>query len=745
MNTYNDNLHSSVVKSLNSQEAEIQSVQAELDASIYSLYYAQGAKITGEEQLAEALAEYNFQAKIKKQAVDCNSLAVNVNTIALDQKKYTAASVTNTATAAADVQIATNAIIRLASNMGSIFSIVNAADYGQDIYHQSRNAYEKMNQTAYEAEVASKLSMEASLLTAEVPYNTVADQAKGTSTAVANMLTIASADFDNASGTLTAKNDDLAKASDTEKAAEGMVEYLNTDYNSTKKAYIVNNNELNLALQVPQKTITDHSYVVNFNNYISPFHNIIRRESDDLNKQLPAYKAVILTSDKMSFPVDFYYIFLVKNSNQPIFSIAEAEGLIANAESGRYKKIPAPPIPIIPETADINYPKSESLFNPKNIPVEIEMNTLLDSDGDAMMPGKDYVVFVLAVFDPAYQKAINNFDEYLTASSEKFALTNHLASPAPAYIRYFPPVKTETGQEFSAIVAFALLQDPAYKVQYRGIFLPDNTDLLKSLLTENHLNKVGDEIQDYEYLLDYYISKIDDLDARIAAADDDYNAFDEEIKKAKEDKNEKRVKELEEKQRALKNLVAEMTKERDKLEKEMEAFTKNITAINKTIPGFFFNRNLAEKLLIPNYSVADTITIILSTDEKQSDKMIWDKIKADAARDKVFTAKYGNMPADKNVTEHFKTSLGDLYKETLYKLKEKVKKTKEPLPEEITITLGIVEIRPDTSDNFGNLLIPSNRYLPAMLSFSTDEESQDFTNALSDFSETAFFTYPDNN
>lgn len=718
MNTYNDNLHSSVVNSLNNQEQEIQNIQAVLDASIYTLYYAQGAKITDEEQLGQAQEDYKLRARIKKQAVDCHCLSANVNATALDQKKYTSASVANTATAASDVQIATNAIVRLASNVGSIFSIVSAADFGTDIYVQSKNAYEKMNRTAYKAEVASKLSMEASYLTAEVPYNTVAGQAKGTNDAVTSLLATASKDLDSITDTVAAKNDDLAKASDAEKAAEGDVLNLNTDYNSTKKAYLVNNAELNLALQVPSKYLTNHSFRVTFDNYVSPFHNIIKREKDGN-----------LTSDKMSFPVDFYYIFLVKNSNQPVFSIAEAEGLVAASESKRYVKIPAKAIRSLP---DSKFTDPEDLFIPEKISVDIEMNTLLDADGDPMIPGKEYVVFVLAVFDPIYQKAINNFAEYLTAASERFALTNLLASPQHQNIWSFPSEndkKTNPLLSIPEYIVFGLVQNPAYNVQYRCIFLPDNTDLIKSLLTENHLNKVQDEVQDYDYLLENYISKIDELNEDIATAGDDIKALDEEINKAKDDKKKK---ELEHEKEELVKLTRAKESERNRLQIEMQKFMESIFSVAKTTPGFFFNLKLAEKILVPNYTDASTISITIPL--KEPDNKKWDKFHHEyEKKDARFKKKYGANPP-----ESFRN---DLYRFISDVSKRPGESEEERNKREVTITLGYVAVEPGTSDNFGNLLIRGKKYLPAILSYSTDEEKIDFTNSLSDFSQTEFFTY----
>ena len=79
-------------------------------------------------------------------------LRFNLLYSASQQKSYTAQSVTNAAVCAANVQVAANAVLRLSSDMGSIYSMLSAADFGSEIYLQSRTAYSIMNETAYDAE-----------------------------------------------------------------------------------------------------------------------------------------------------------------------------------------------------------------------------------------------------------------------------------------------------------------------------------------------------------------------------------------------------------------------------------------------------------------------------------------------------------------------------------------------------------------------------------------------------------------
>ena len=46
MNSYNENLHSEIVTSLNNQEIELKKLKGQFDASLLSLYYAEAVSYT---------------------------------------------------------------------------------------------------------------------------------------------------------------------------------------------------------------------------------------------------------------------------------------------------------------------------------------------------------------------------------------------------------------------------------------------------------------------------------------------------------------------------------------------------------------------------------------------------------------------------------------------------------------------------------------------------------------------------
>ncbi|QSB25566.1 hypothetical protein [Flavobacterium sp. CLA17] len=330
MNSYSENLHSSVLASLESQESNKKKLDSQLNSSMFTLYYAEGAEIVTNDKSVTATKKYNQSQNIKKLATESKNISTNTLLSATQQNSYTSQSVTNVATSAANIQVAANAIVRLASDMGSIFSIVNAADYGTQIYQQSFEAYTLMNTTAYLAEVASQHAMETSASIAEVASSTVQDKAKVTDSAVDNLLKVATSDFTAIAAVVAAQNDAKAAASVTTKKAQGAIESNKVELQAAKVAYNLNNKSLNYNLKVHVPSVYDGSYNVSFDFYKPPF-----------NSNEKTANAASLGLDN---PVKSYNIFLVKDSKKSTFSALTAEEAMGN--SLQYVQlIPSPEYP----------------------------------------------------------------------------------------------------------------------------------------------------------------------------------------------------------------------------------------------------------------------------------------------------------------------------------------------------------------------------------------------------------------
>lgn len=678
MNSYNENLHSEIVTSLNNQEIELKKLKGQFDASLLSLYYAEGSRITAAEKLAMASDEYASFEDISEQAVIDSDVSTNVLQSATKSKELVANTVTNTAVAAANVQIAANAILKLASDTGSIYSIVQAASFGGDIYKQSTEAKTLMDATAYLAESTSQHSMEASGAIAEVATGILADKATATDTGVKNLLGVTTTDLETASATVTTANETLAEANKLEKQAEGTLENINSIYYASESAYLLNNEELNLNLiSSVGKDPADnkHIYTVSFNPFTSAF------KKNSLGTK--------------PYPVNTYYILLVKNSVKKNFSIANAENIINNDEDNKdkkYKKVPA-----------------VSSIKPYSVP--ITLNELNDSDGNPFQLGDDYVVFVYADLSTEYKRIINTFDNYLTVPSPSFAITNLLNAATSITVNSpittdntdskAPPTDGDTDpatskkstDEDEVVMApavqtltFDVTQSITTDIEYRCIFLPDDPSLTKGLLTINELKSIEKEQQALQALENKYVEDLDklenlltqekdkeckaqeELDAIIQVIEDDKAANKKVSAKSKTEKSTK-TKALTTSQSEIKKLEKELIALRAKIQAEALDYSH----ILHEIPGFCFDLMIAQKIPAGSYTEVTEITSD-TTNKKQKGSLI------------------------------------------------------------LTTSM---------TDNFGNRLVKGKNYIPVIMSMSNDTASIDktITNILSDFKKTKHFSY----
>lgn len=625
MNSYNENLHSSVVSSLNAQELELQKLKSQVDASTFSMYYAQGARITAAEKLELTNNKYLFQQKVNNQAVGDSDMSTNVLTSATNAKTYVSKSVSNTAVAAANVQIATNAIVKLASDTGSIFSIVNAADFGTDIYHQAEQAKNLMNTTAYLAERTSQDSMEASSYVAQISVATLADKATVADTSIKNLLGAVSTQLDDTTTELSSETANLTAANTEEKKTEGNLEDVNVLYHASNMAYTLANKQLNLGLTVltEKDTIGDETnYTVNFNKYQTPFKGLFSEKAPSNTEN----------DDKKQYnPVENYYIMLAKNSKQDTFSISEAEALVSKDDESQYIEIPQE--------------EFESISTKNLISQKIFTSELKDTDGDKMALGEEYVIFVYAELRINYKKIINTFDNYLSAASAKFSLTNQLNVTETSSILVTPngnlaiiPIvdipdsnsKVEQKSE-PQVLSFQVWEDIDYAVAYRCMFLPNNKGLVCDLLTVEGLQSIESEAEALEKIADRFDPKIADLSADITSLQAEKTGITSQIKTDKAAL--KANKAQQKKKSTTPEMLVELKKEQAKLEasilqlEEKEEITNQQLTIakdalivaeagkkqaindlednkNHVKPGFYFDVLTAEQVPAGSYTPA---------------------------------------------------------------------------------------------------------------------------------------------
>jgi len=365
MNTYNDNLRNNVIATLNTMELELKTMQSQANAAMFSYYYALGASINESEQLLVDKNEMNFREEVKNQAVAVANVSNNNLNSASQAGQFVKQSVNNISVGANNVQVAANAVLQLAGDIGDFLNMATASYSNADFHSLAVSVNDYIAATAYDAELASQLAMEASMYTSKVSAPTVLSNAKGTNTAVNKLLNTVVGDYTAIAQKVSADQVALATLSAKEHLAGGVYADCLKENKAAMQGYVEANQQVNLALSVSTSPAQSPTvFTVAFNFFKSPFP-----EKPAKNEKTGTY------------PVQDYYIFVVKEEKQFTFSNSIAETIIDQQLSSLY----------IDLAADLNggslyasgFKKS---FNLNEISVK-------DTDGDSIVPGSKYVVF----------------------------------------------------------------------------------------------------------------------------------------------------------------------------------------------------------------------------------------------------------------------------------------------------------------------------------------------------------------
>ncbi len=738
MSSYNENLHSNVISSLQTQELELQKVKAKRNASMFSLYYAEAATIKASEQLELTADVFQKKMDTKTQAVANSNISNNLLGSANQAATYVKQSINNSAVCAANIQLAANAIVRLASDLGSIYSIVHAADAKSDIYLLAEESRTLINQTAYDAELTSQVAMEVSMLASEVTASTVQEKAKANNELMNNVLKIVSDEFTAVSQLALAEDVTLASTSVVEKQAEGNYLDLTIDYNSTKAAYQSANIGLNLGLEITNKTSS--GFTINFNRITMPFAH---QQNGTQNAAFPYY------------PVKKYYFVIVKDAKKSTFSISNAENLLIGDMSSpaTASNVPAtasdatnvqknssnPKRLIIPVTdkakkTTTTADNAQAATDQSDEKTKVEHNisqainfqemmidnqgpfTIQDSDGDDIKLGTRYVVFVLALYTDDYKKKLNCFDDYLSAPSPSFKLTNKLAAVDGSTITIPQDQKPTAAYDYQ--LNFTVVENPdnAGLVEYRCIFLPPNNPWAGLLLNNESTDAFKQEVDVLEGIAETFDPKIAEAEANAIAVqnylsvlqsnlsalqadektttDDDTetpasNANQQADAKTIQDRIDTTQSQIDEQ----KELLTYYQKRQSDMTKEMNDKIKKIHDVPVSGKvGFLFNLKIAEQVLAGNF--------ITATKSQQS------------------------AQADAGSTKKTKSNTTDA--------------SADVVSWDVNIKIA------DVTDNFGNPLIAGQLYTPVILSYCTANEENlcMFTNSWSGYSLSKPFVIP---
>ncbi len=511
MNTYNDNLLVAVTGTLSTIAAEQSKRESEQTVAEYNLYYAVGAQLLAQDKLKQVEGEYDKTMLINDQGVANSNQANDLMNYAETTDQNVTAVVTNTATVAQNVQAAANAILKLASNIGSANNIVRASDHDTDLQKMTEKANNVINETAYQAELTSQLAMEASTIASQIISKQVLLDVTATKALFDEMGKRTQADLTTLTQSRIADTDKLIAANSTQQAAEGSLKKTKQQYQAAQQAYEIANSDLNFDLKVDG--IKRDRINLSFDPLLPPFGD---KQS---NNGTEYYMTVVKASIKDSFSFDiaegFFnehkdkrFLRLTPGKNIPVLlesgSLdAQIAGLIESLDAERKKALCAAinetfGVEISPEQiSDVtSFKKLMTDYyakNNKKVPDNLgeflgDINNknqqelpfaddhkqplYMDSDGDKITTGTSYVIFLYLVLDSNYKKEVNNFSDRLSASSNAFTLTSELKAVDNITYQYTgadDPANNPAGKAWG-LITFDIEHQP--DTEYRCIFLP---------------------------------------------------------------------------------------------------------------------------------------------------------------------------------------------------------------------------------------------------------------------------------
>ncbi|MBV1873604.1 MAG: hypothetical protein KUG80_02420 [Gammaproteobacteria bacterium] len=440
MNTYNDNLRTSVDETLVALAAEQDKINSEQTSAQYSLYYAQGAQITAQNKQAEVVKEYACAGRIDNAATHTENISINLLATAKDTEKNVASMVTDASTAANNMQVAANAVAKLSADIGSAFNIVSASDFGTDIYKMTQDANHYIRQTSLHTESVSKMAMDASTASAEIIAKVVSEATSEAKSEVDNLVKATESEFIKLGSLRTDGQQKVSLASKTEKAAEGVLQDSNCELVAINSAYDYSNQKLNFNASVT--VCSTSSFTFYFDAYKQPFLN---------------------SSGATSIPdaVNNYYIILVKQSKKNLFNLSQAETTFTENKSNCYRQVSA------------------------GKEASIDIIGLSDSDNDVIIAGTDYVAFLYIELNFDYKKMLNNFSDMLSTATLSFTLVDKLPVPGDISV-----IENQVNGNVKKL-GFSVAGEVKHGTEYRCIFLPENLPGLEVFMTDSKNDPPG--------------------------------------------------------------------------------------------------------------------------------------------------------------------------------------------------------------------------------------------------------------
>ena len=267
MNTYRDNLRDSVVKSLIDISSEQAKRSNEKKIAEQDLYYAIGSQTIAQAKFGEVDGQYDKELIVSEQGDACGNRANNLLNTATTAADGGAKLINNSATVAQNVQVAANAISKLAAKMGSATSIAFATVQGTDLDDKVNTANTQIRRMASAAEQAALCAMQASseaaqIIAPQVLAETISTQAKFNEIQQKTASGLAKLTEDR-----TTAQQSLTQALSQVITHDGKCQDVTQLVEATKRSYASSNKNLNYNLQVNADSAGLYKVEVSFDNF----------------------------------------------------------------------------------------------------------------------------------------------------------------------------------------------------------------------------------------------------------------------------------------------------------------------------------------------------------------------------------------------------------------------------------------------------------------------------------------------
>ena len=390
MNTYRDNLRETIKDTLADIRTEKEQQRTLVNIAEDDLFFAEGTQSIASNRWEDIKSQYKKIHAISVQGVACGDQSGNLTNTAGLAAENVAKLVSNTATAANNVQVAANAIAKLAASMGSAKNISFATMQGSNVDDQVKKAEQHIKISAYLAEKMTIDAMQSTSNAAQIMTPKVFEDVKVVNEKFAEVELSAQTRLETVTDTMKTTQQTLSKSNTELIVAKGRLKAADKIYGGTVSSLTNCNDTLNFNLSISD--FDDMSAKVCFDAFLPK-----EGKEDDGNK---------------------YFIFVAKADLKETITYEFADNNFHRYSTERFIAVK-------------NIPRGKR--NGSEAPFSRVINFTeegcnLDVDGDKIERGTPYVLFIFMQINDKYKRRINNFNDKISTQSDEFVLTTKLAN-----------------------------------------------------------------------------------------------------------------------------------------------------------------------------------------------------------------------------------------------------------------------------------------------------------------------------